>query len=466
MSNTVFKNIREYLSVENKTFTIPNYQRGYKWSVKINGENSAVEDLCDDLIKAPKEATYFLQGITVSEHHDKIILIDGQQRTTTLYLILWYLNVDLFKNIQLDYDIREKSKRYLRGLLDINFDYLNFDKEDSNQDIFYFKQAIKQIQFKLSQIEDIETFKEFILNKVCILYIVISKEKATKTFSMMNGAKATMLQEELIKSEILRQISIPKISSKQSATSIDDKLEELKNIISSDWVINAKRSRYSREWDRWLYWWNDEDIQAYFNVEKPLGYLLQFYFHKENKKDREASFSQFKKLLQKKTAIQIFKELRDLQKSFEDLINSPKIYNCLKLSLLCSSGHIDVFDILDFFFQNRNSEQELWDYAKWRLVGATHRQTTKFGEPGIEEETKEQKAIIAFNNLSSKFVYSNHNDIALKQLLRLNVEEENRLFNGKGRKFDFSIYSNKSLEHIHPKSKVYHQIIGDKIDKS
>ncbi|MNY26563.1 hypothetical protein D3C86_1604200 [compost metagenome] len=36
-------------------------------------------------------------------------------------------------------------------------------------------------------------------------------------------------------------------------------------------------------------------------------------------------------------------------------------------------------------------------------------------------------------------------------MLRLNIEEDTKL----GRKFDFSIWSEKSLEHIHPKSKVY-----------
>ena len=54
-------------------------------------------------------------------------------------------------------------------------------------------------------------------------------------------------------------------------------------------------------------------------------------------------------------------------------------------------------------------------------------------------------------------MYGYNNDLALKQLLRLNVEEDNKLNNGRGRKFDFSIYGDKSLEHIHPKSKAYHK---------
>lgn len=454
MSTTVFKNIREYFST-NKQFVIPNYQRGYKWSVKNNKNLSALEILCNDLIKAPKDEKYFLQGVTVCEEENTIILIDGQQRTTSLYFLLWYLKIDILENIKLHYDIREKSKTFITNLKNSDFNYGSFDSNNLSQDIFYFKAAIEQIKTKLKLV-DLEEFRDFLLDKVHILYITISKDKATKTFTMMNGAKATMLQEELIKAEILRQISIPLVSQKRISTSIDDNLFELKNIISIDWETNAKRSRYAREWDKWLYWWNQKEVQRYFDVEKPLGLLLDFYFNKEESEQEKRIFFKFKTLLTKKTSMQIFKELRDLQKSFEDIINDNRTYNYLKLSLLCSANSSDIYDILQFFFSNKTDVQALNNYAKWRIVGATHRQITKVGDVRDGEDSKEQKAFDALKALSSKFVYNVHNDLALKQLLRLNIEEDNRLFNGIGRKFDFEIYSNKSLEHIHPKSKVYH----------
>ena len=45
----------------------------------------------------------------------------------------------------------------------------------------------------------------------------------------------------------------------------------------------------------------------------------------------------------------------------------------------------------------------------------------------------------------------------MKQLLKLNVREYNRLNNGHGIKFDFGIWRNKSLEHIYPKSRFFHE---------
>jgi hypothetical protein len=463
-NKTVFKTIEEYLFQENKTFVIPNYQRGYKWAVKEpNHSQTAVEVLLDDLLKANQEQQYFLQGVTVAEEGNNIILIDGQQRTTTLYLLLWRLSSDLIKIVNLEYDIREKSKEFINKLKEDSFDYANFDKDNQNQDIFYFKKAIEQIDAKIKDIQtNKEAFIKFLRTKVTILYIIIDKDKATKTFTMMNGSKASMLDEELVKAEMLRKISLPNIEEKKISSSIDENLSNLKEIIAKDWEINALRSRYAREWDKWLYWWNREDVKSYFATEKPMGLLLDFY---ASQKKQKFSFENFINLLvsnngnEKEQTKQVFKELRDLQKSFEDIFSIPRVHNYLKLSLICASGNDDKFEIINYFMQKRNETKLDDDYAKWRLVGATHRQITELKEG---EETKESKAEETLCKLSQKFVYGNDNDLAAKQLLRLNVEEDNKLFDGKGRKFDFSIYGNKSLEHIHPKSKVYHK---EEIDK-
>src|SRR6056297_1123861 len=153
-SKTEFKAIGEFLLQENKTFVIPNYQRGYKWAVKEEGKNeTAVEKLMDDLINADKNQQYFLKGVTVSEEKEEIVLIDGQQRTTTLYLILWCLDPSNIEKINLRYDIREKSKEFIEKLRNHNFDYQSFDKEEKYQDIYYFKKAIEQIKEKLKGLD-------------------------------------------------------------------------------------------------------------------------------------------------------------------------------------------------------------------------------------------------------------------------------------------------------------------------
>ena len=476
---TQFKTLREFLYPDNtkKTFVIPHYQRGYKWSVKTDEDDTSVEYLLKKLIDAfnsQSEQQFFLQGVTVVEDGDKIILIDGQQRTTTLYLLLWCLgreNITGNKNIDLDYTIRERSKEYLKNLKDEKFDYQSYDKDNLNQDIYYFKQAIKQINDLLSKEDfDQSTFAKFLLDKISLLYIVVDKDKAVRTFTMMNGQKAKMYDEELVKAEILHIVSLSdEISVSSSFKTLEDTFAIIKDVSSSEWETNALRSKYAREWDKWLYWWNRKEVKDYFNTaNKPMGLLLEYYYKKQKDSKATFSFDNFKLILpdsDKKKSKDVFKGLRDLQKDFEDIYNEPITYNYLKCAMICSDGSEDKFNIIMYFIKNKRQKDALASYAKWRLVGATHKEITEESpqnSKAAEEETsnaekRSERARSMIEYLSKSHIYKKFDDLTYKQLLRLNVDEYNKLNGGEGVKFDFSIWNNnKSLEHIDPKSKYYH----------
>ena len=489
---TQFKRLSSYIYDEHPLFVIPNYQRGFKWSVKPKDKDSSLEHLLHNLVdefRVNPNNDYFLQGVTVTEKmvngRKNVILIDGQQRTTTIYLILWYLsNSNLQDTVEhnsfdLSYEVRECSQLILSELKRIPSDNVETLKEDlcsaqslesysdtinkeNNQDAYYFIQAAHQIHSILKDVEKTD-FLKFLLNKVSLLYIVVSEDKAVKTFTMMNGNKATMYQEELIKAEMLHAVS----SKKTTLTQYMSPEKQLMQIWAQSWEGNSLRSKYAREWDKWLYWWNRKDVRDYFNTSKPMGLLLEFYALRK-KSLKTLDYKEFKQLLSNGSseyqAKQIFKDLRDLQKSFEDLFSTPQIYNYLKMSLLCNTGREDMMDILLFFISNKHNLSILKDYANWRLVGATHREYCHPESLKEEEKTKEAKAENVLDSLSKNRVYGKSDDLAFKQLLRLNVEEYNRLQGGKGQIFDFSIWKNKSLEHIYPKSRVYH-IALDK-DKS
>jgi uncharacterized protein with ParB-like and HNH nuclease domain len=437
---TEFKFLKEYLYPKDKIFRIPNYQRGYKWAVKENGNESAVEELLNNLISAYKDErtkSYFLQGITVNEDGNNIILIDGQQRTTTLYLLLWCIGKEHIKDITINYEIREKSHNFLSDLKKDDFSIS--EKKDDNQDIHYFKEAIEKIKQKMTNIDN-KDFLEFLLEKVEILYINIPKDKATKIFTMMNGSKATMLPEELIKAEMLRIISL-----KNTSNSDDDN--------SKEWEINMLRSRYAREWDKWLYWWNKKDVQDFFKVYSPMGLLLEYYYKKQMKDSKsKLDFNNFKKLFldsSKKTK-KCFKEIRDLQKSFEDIFNNPIIFNYLGLALKGKGKEKEPekSKVINYFIEEIKNIEKIKEYAKWSLVDATHLEIIN----PEKKSDKINKADAALQALSGNvYKIDEAYEFAAKQLLRLNVEEDIVL----DRKFDFSIYDEKrSLEHIHPQSKI------------
>lgn len=475
---TSFKTLKEYFYPNNgnKKFVIPNYQRGYKWSVRNNNEPTSVEYLMESLINSYKtnsENQFFLQGVTVVEEDDNIILIDGQQRTTTLYLILWSLGIENIKEnreIILEYTIREKSKVFIHNLKNEDWEYNQYDINNENQDVFYFKKAIEQIKAKLESIDDMNKFLDFLMNKVSLLYIVIEKSKAVSTFTMMNGHKATMHDEELIKAELLHLVSLPtNLKSIPEIKSIDDTFIVMREATSIEWETNSLRSKYAREWDKWLYWWNRDDVKDFFNTTKPMGLLLEYFYKKKNtNKEEKFTFNNFKKNLlpdnNKQVAKEIFKGLRDLQKDFEDIFNNPLSFNYLKCSLICSNDELDKFNIIMYFISQKHNNVKFEYYSKWRMLGSTHIEITEdyTVDPTLEggkysnKEKRKERADEILNKLSDSDVYNQYKDILFIQFLRLNVNEYNKLNSGKGVKFDFSIWKKKSIEHIYPKSCFYH----------
>jgi hypothetical protein len=442
--------LKDYLD-KGETFVIPNYQRGYIWGKSNKSDKNSVEFILDTIkLGFSKKTDVFLQGMTVSESPEikEIELIDGQQRTVFFYLLLCYLGYDNPANIR--YAVREKSESFLVELSKKNEEeLLSLSSEiadEEYQDLFFLKKTLRIINSELRTI-DKEELLSYLLTHIKFLYIDIPKDKAIKTFTMMNGSKAVMLPEELVKAEMLRQISF------NSGNAV------------KEWEINALRSRYAREWDKWLYWWNEDEVKDFFKVTNPMGLLLEYYYL-EAGEGKVFSFDHFKALLSdKKNTKTHFKGLRDLQKSFEDIYNNPIIYNLLGVSLRDCGD--DKYKIIRFFTKNKHNIEELSNFAKWRIVGATFKQITEPEELSENEEAREDKtheearkdkAQIALNALSQRFVYKSEGDgFARKYLLYLNILEDNKANDDQGRKFNFNIFDEQSLEHIHPKSKAFHK---------
>ena len=78
-------------------FYIPSYQRGYRWkSYEVKDLLNDIADFQPRLIDDTDEKTWYcLQPIVIKNMSNlEYEVIDGQQRLTTIYLILHYLNQD------------------------------------------------------------------------------------------------------------------------------------------------------------------------------------------------------------------------------------------------------------------------------------------------------------------------------------------------------------------------------------
>ena len=454
--------LRDYID-KGKVFTIPDYQRGYVWGRCKTGDvkKDSVSYMLDSLTEGfRKQSVVFIQGVTVSETATDIILIDGQQRTTFFYLLLKYLNYT--GEMKMSYDIRSESNTFLAALSPLE-DYKEPDATEKYQDIFFFKKTLYLIHNRLRG-EDFNMveFRDYVLDHVKFLYIDIPADRATTVFTMMNGNKAEMKPVELIKAELLRLASL---------NAADFDFKEAKEQGAIEWDNNMLRSRYAREWDKWLQWWNREEVSNFFKTDSAvMGLLISTY---QRLRKNYLSFANFKSefLIRQKPieAKRTFDGLRRLQKRFEDAFNNAIIYNKVGAIIrVCN----DKPAFIQWYFGGAPStmpdsdkyalgtmpdSDELDRYYKWSFLGLTHKEIIdKNGE------TFEKKFELIYNVLGSDSLYIDNAEEAFRLLLRLNIDEDNRQNGEKGRRFDFSIWDRKdsrgrSLEHIYPKSKVWHE---------
>jgi hypothetical protein len=460
MENSI-KSLNEYLSLTS-TFIIPYYQRGYIWGKKRDSKKDSAAYMIDSIIAAfEKKRELFLQGIiTTKPKNNEVILIDGQQRTTFFYLLLRYLGSDRIFKIK--YEIRKESDSFLQNIAEVAqqsreelVKQVKKDETEKHQDIYYFKKTIRIIHevLKKKTPNELHDLAVFLYENIKFLCISIPDDKATTVFSMMNGNKAVMTPEELIKAELLRLVSLDSNSDEDSA---------------KRWEQVLLRGKYAREWDRWLYWWNNNSVKEFYGMKEQsnntLGLLLTTYYEIHKEKNADYSFAEFRSLFLKENSAQkahdLFYDLRRLQKKFEDVYNSTgntvELHNKIG-AIVKIFKKKERMDFLVNYFSDHITQDELEKWYKYVFLSLTYNDIKKAlaaeknaedDEPIIENDVKDLINAVSDNDLYNNNDYKQY---AYLQLFRLNIEEDTKL----GRAFDFSCWDNgkKSLEHILPQSK-------------
>lgn len=481
------KNIRDYF-LSNPRFLIPAYQRGYKWGVCGTDGSSAAKSLIIDIKKAFEKENrdeYFIQGVTGYKKDGIFYLIDGQQRTTTLFLLIALLADDklrtelLFddkgKELRLIYfGKRNTSAIYLEELCRDGIIRTPADEQDT-QDVHFLYKAAKEIESLLPKDPDEKKkLLENILDKVFIFQIEVGVQEAPNVFSMMNGNKADMKIEELIKAQYLSGLTkIEDTKSVQETENVRSTLRILETQIADatarEWKINASRSRLAREWDKWVYWWMRPEVRSFYHTSSNdmTGWLMPL-FCKQNgvKYDsnpkveiRNQSFNAFSEhFLSSSELNNSYESIRRLQKRMEDLYEDTTTYNLLGflLDILTASERADVIN----YFLDKRSNEDYLKYALFRMATLTHNQAKERIE-GKSDEDADKRISNFVKFFEEEKIYDVPNqEWSNRYLFFCNVmaaEERNA-------KFEFWYYdennnlvhywTKRSIEHIWPKSKV------------
>ncbi len=185
-------------SQEIKTYMIPVYQRNYAWEEDEITE--LIKDVHDSFKKDSNEPYYIGTLVTYKRSENEYEVIDGQQRLTTIYIILKAMNVNGIRN-RLTYRARKISASTIDNL--DKYPYLG-DKVDrgiSNGYKFALK-AIENIDAK-----DLEGFKKYFLDKVRIIHYDVPKDvDLNHYFEVMNSRGEQLEKHEIVKSWLVNQL--------------------------------------------------------------------------------------------------------------------------------------------------------------------------------------------------------------------------------------------------------------------
>lgn len=211
------KNVRDLLG---EHYYIPNYQRGYRW-----GKDEVTKLLDDiwDFANHRKSQFYCLQPLIIlpqepsdAEETVRYEVLDGQQRLTTLNLIVHYIKEhfpgnEKYPEMHLHYQTRPESSKA--------FSSIRIDEDGRVQmevglkpsiDFWHIKHAYGYIHNWFTEKEEDErfndnTFQEVFLDQVKVIWYEIDRgEDPIEVFERNNTGKIPLADAELIKAFILK----------------------------------------------------------------------------------------------------------------------------------------------------------------------------------------------------------------------------------------------------------------------
>ena len=462
----------------NYRFNIPEYQRGYRW------EKKQVEDLLNDLKdfidkKSDKKEFYCLQPIVVYKTDENSYdVIDGQQRLTTLYLILKALEKTIDENCDTQTIYKIGYSKYKNDPPEN--DYLNSngfvdDNEDQylTADNFFIRQAYVEICRWFDNNKRCRvTFAQMLMNSDnnstlpdnekkdlrVIWYETTSGSKdsydhiqlekdSIEIFNRLNYGKIKLTDTELIKALIL-----------QSDCYNGDKyasMEQWTSKVAADWDNMEKKLHNPFFWSM---------LNAVEDINNPshIGFILSFVakdIYEENaddenfkniKKDGHFDYVVIDRWLSKKGSSReelvkdLWNRVMDVFSLFESWYEDLEIYHRIGLLILLLERSKDrdnkVNSLIRSLYDQKSLSKSAFIEVLRKKIKAVVKITSKDEDGNI--------------NTLETINYLYNSDEIIKILELVNVIDYLRKPNDESR-FPFHLfkkYNVTSLEHIHPQN--------------
>lgn len=421
----------EYLTSEQFSFyNIPEYQRGYKWTA------ANVIQLLEDLKnfkKSDNDQFYCIQNITITKQklNDSwcMNVIDGQQRLTTLFILISYLQRNMKDKIIspsaniLKYSIRESSDKFLHeSVLTGNIWDNDIDINTARtKDQFYIMAVAKAIQDWFSK-NYLET--KTVLDDLVLIVNKVPPGNEETVFASLNGGKVDLDGADLVRAILITRAAkqkYPSILSREQLHQIaNDDIDLNINIsVSSRGKINEFRVKLGVEIDEMNRWWSQNNIKDYFeqllpnkiSKNKSFKYrqypidLLYYAFYEANKS----------KLLGLKEGesldLRVFENGIDLNGQSGD--DHLEFYNAIRefhMTMMDWYNHDEIYNLIGYLMYNFKDNKITFDLL-WKLwLESESKDEFIFN---LKELIKEQIALPFYNDAKEE---GNSLKIALDEL--------------------------------------------------
>lgn len=316
------KNVRDLLG---EHYYIPNYQRGYRW-----GKDEVTKLLDDiwDFASYGKSEFYCLQPLIIllqepsdTEETVRYEVLDGQQRLTTLNLIVHYINEhfpgnEKYPEMHLHYQTRpESSKAFSSICIGEDGRVRMEDGLKPSIDFWHIKHAYGHIHSWFSEKEEDDrfndnTFQEVFLDQVKVIWYKIDRgEDPIKVFERNNIGKIPLADAELIKAFILK----------------GDKRSDRNHL--------RRQLEIAREWDEIEQGLRNPNLWAFIFGNKPMpgvciGQLFVVALGLEDEKKPKIYDIVERKLEEKKDYLEgLWQRVKDLYSMIIDWYHNHKTYH-------------------------------------------------------------------------------------------------------------------------------------------
>ncbi len=233
----------------NTHYVIPRYQRAYAW------EDKEIAQLIDDINDIDSSENYYIGSLVVSKVQDKpktYEVVDGQQRLTTLFLLLQYLvsegALEGELGQTLSFDCRSKSKYTLSNIQQILADKKPSADYEENIDQSILN-GIKAIRQKFTSDKGLNK-DEFVsrLHHVILYKIEVPEHTdLNRYFEIMNTRGEQLEQHDILKARLMKFLQNRKEQALFSR--IWNACSDMKGYVQMHFSRTERENIFGREWN-------------------------------------------------------------------------------------------------------------------------------------------------------------------------------------------------------------------------